>query len=146
MIDFLNEQLSLIESTYYDRGLILLGDFNNLNCHRLNYHFSLKQLVKFPTRGRRTLDLTYRQLNFHLLVSPTILLFFRPLNTRSQEKQNMIFLKFATNTRETKQLSAPPLLNLTGQSLIPFRHVMRNGLPLNKLFGLGWTFSFPQKL
>ena len=57
MIDFLNEQLSLIESTYYDRGLILLGDFNNLNCHRLNYHFSLKQLVKFPTRGRRTLDL-----------------------------------------------------------------------------------------
>ena len=57
MIDFLIEQLSLIESTYYNCGLILLGDFNNLNCHRLNNHFSLKQLVKFPTRGRRTLDL-----------------------------------------------------------------------------------------
>ena len=57
MIDFLTEQLSLIESTYYNCGLILLGDFNNLNCHRLNNHFSLKQLVKFPTRGRRTLDL-----------------------------------------------------------------------------------------
>ena len=48
MIDFLTEQLSLIESTYYNCGLILLGDFNNLNCHRLNNHFSLKQLVKFP--------------------------------------------------------------------------------------------------
>ena len=57
IIDFLTEQLSLIESTYYNCGLILLGDFNNLNCHRLNNHFSLKQLVKFPTRGRRTLDL-----------------------------------------------------------------------------------------
>jgi hypothetical protein len=57
----------------------------------------------------------------------------------------MIFLKFAINTRETKQLSAPSLLNLTGQSLIPFRHVMKNGLPLNQLFGLGWTFSFPKK-
>ena len=153
MIDFLTEQLSLIESTYYNCGLILLGDFNNLHCHRLNNHFSLKQLVKFPTRGRRTLDLILtnfakfylRQLNFHLFVSPTILLSFRPLNTRSQEEQNMIFLKFATNTRETKQLSAPSLLNSTGQSLIPFRHVMKNGLPLNQLFGLGWTFSFPQK-
>ena len=31
MIDFLTEQLSLIESTYYNCGLILLGDFNNLN-------------------------------------------------------------------------------------------------------------------
>jgi hypothetical protein len=57
MIDFLTEQLSLIESTYNNCGLILFGDFNNLNCHRLNNHFSLKQFVKFPTRGRRTLDL-----------------------------------------------------------------------------------------
>jgi hypothetical protein len=57
-----------------------------------------------------------------------------------------IFPKFVTNTRETKQLSAPSLLNLTGQSLIPFRHVMKNGLPLNQLLELGWTFSFSQKL
>ena len=70
MIDFLTEQLSLIESTYYDRGLILLGDFNNLyNCHRLNNHFSLKQLVKFPTRGRRTLDLILTNLaKFYLSI------------------------------------------------------------------------------
>ena len=63
MIDFLTEQLCLIESTYYNCGLILLGDFNNLNCHRLNNHFSLKQLVKFPTRGRRTLYLILTNLD-----------------------------------------------------------------------------------
>ncbi len=52
------------------------------------------------------------------------------------------FPKFITNTRETKQLSAALLLNLNARSLIPFRHVMKNGLPLNQSFELGWTSPF----
>ncbi len=36
---------------------------HTLNCYRLNNHFSLKQLVKFPTRGRSILDLILTNLD-----------------------------------------------------------------------------------
>ena len=50
---------------------------------------------------------------------------------------------FVTITRETKRLLALLLPKLTGHSLILFHHVMKNGLPLNRLFEREWTFSFP---
>ena len=53
IIDFLTEQLSLVESVYHNCAWsYFTWGFSNLNCRRLQNHFSLKQLV---TRGRTTL-------------------------------------------------------------------------------------------
>ena len=46
-------------------GLIITGNFNRLNTGRLQCHFKLKQLVKFPTRGDATLDLVLTNLGDH---------------------------------------------------------------------------------
>ena len=55
--------------------------------------------------------------------------------------QKSISFNFVTITRETKQLLALLLPKLTGHSLILFHHVMKNGLPLNRLIEREWTFS-----
>ena len=49
--------LSTIESCYPNCGILIAGDFNRLQTTRLRNNFQLKQMVHFPTRGRRTLDL-----------------------------------------------------------------------------------------
>ena len=38
-------------------GILIAGDFNRLQITRLRNNFQLKQMVHFPTRGRRKLDL-----------------------------------------------------------------------------------------
>ena len=43
-------------------AIIITGDFNRLNVKQIIDQFRLKQLVKFPTRGNRTLDLTLTNL------------------------------------------------------------------------------------
>ena len=57
ILDHLLKCLSTIESRFPNSGVILLGDFNNLNVSRIKRNFRLKQIVNFPTRGRNTLDL-----------------------------------------------------------------------------------------
>ena len=57
MLTYLMETLSFIESNYANCGIIIPGDFNHLNVKRLENHFKLKQIVKFPTRGENILDL-----------------------------------------------------------------------------------------
>jgi hypothetical protein len=37
-------------------AIIIAGDFNHLNINQITNQFRLKQLVKFQTRGERTLD------------------------------------------------------------------------------------------
>ena len=44
------------EALYSDFGIVLMGDVNRLKTSSISRLFKLKQLVKFPTRGRRTLD------------------------------------------------------------------------------------------
>ena len=44
-------------------AIILTGDFNCLNIAQVATQFHLKQLVKFPTRAGRTLDLILTNLN-----------------------------------------------------------------------------------
>ena len=63
MLDYLSCYLSTLESRYPNCGLILLGDFNKLPVSRLNYNYNLRQLIKFPTRGRNTLDLVLTNLD-----------------------------------------------------------------------------------
>ena len=57
MLDYLAPWLTTIEGRYPGCGILLTGDFNRLNLSRLLMQFKLKQLVNFPTRGERTLDL-----------------------------------------------------------------------------------------
>ena len=49
--------LTVIEGRYPGCGILITGDFNRLNVSRLLKQFKLKQLVRGPTRGERTLDL-----------------------------------------------------------------------------------------
>ena len=45
-----------IESKYPNCGIIIAGDFNNFNTSSIQQQYELKQMVKFPTRGTKTLD------------------------------------------------------------------------------------------
>ena len=63
MSDYLLESLSKIEARFPDCGLIILGDFNNLNSTRVRNAYGLKQIVPFPTRGASHLDLVFTNLN-----------------------------------------------------------------------------------
>ena len=56
MMQYLYECLTIIESKFTNNGTIL-GDFNKLKVSRIQNVFNLKQVVKFPTRGRNILDL-----------------------------------------------------------------------------------------
>ena len=49
----------LIEVSFANCGIIILGDFNKLNFSRLRNAFKLCQIVKFPTRGPNFLDLIF---------------------------------------------------------------------------------------
>ena len=55
--EYLIKCLSTIESCYPNGGILIAGDFNRLQITRLRNNFQLKQIVHFPTRGRRTLEL-----------------------------------------------------------------------------------------
>ena len=48
--------LSSIESQFSNSGIVLLGDFHQLNTTRLRTSYDLKQIVNFLTRGQNTLD------------------------------------------------------------------------------------------
>ena len=56
MIDYLIESLTRVEAMYLNCGIVLMGDLNRLRTCSISRSFKLKQLVKFPTRGERTLD------------------------------------------------------------------------------------------
>ena len=61
-LDYLWQRLSFIESLFSICGLLIVGDLNRLNTKRLQISFDLKQIVTFPTRGDRTLDLVLTNL------------------------------------------------------------------------------------
>ena len=56
MIDYLIECLTRAEAMHSNCGIILMGDLNRLRTSSISRLFKLKQLVNFPTRGERTLD------------------------------------------------------------------------------------------
>ena len=62
ILDYLWQSLSSIESRFPNSGLLIVGDFNRLNTKRLQNSFDLKQIVKFPTRGDKILDLVLTNL------------------------------------------------------------------------------------
>ena len=62
ILDYFWQSLSSIESRFPNSGLLIVGDFNRLNTKRLQNSFDLKQIVKFPTRGDKILDLVLTNL------------------------------------------------------------------------------------
>ena len=56
MIDYLIDCLTRAEAMHSNCGIILMGDLNRLRTSSISRLFKLKQLVSFPTRGERTLD------------------------------------------------------------------------------------------
>ena len=57
IMEYLIKCLLTIESCYPNCGILFAGDFNRLQITCIRNNFQLKQMVHFPTRGRRTLDL-----------------------------------------------------------------------------------------
>lgn len=68
--------LTTIESLHPGCGILLAGDFNRLNIHRLSNQFRMKQLVNLPTRADQTLDLILT--NFHQFYAKNSLSIFPP--------------------------------------------------------------------
>ena len=56
MIDYLIDCQTRAEAMHSNCGIILMGDLNRLRTSSISRLFKLKQLVNFPTRGERTLD------------------------------------------------------------------------------------------
>ena len=56
MIDYLIDCLTRAEAMHSNCGIILMGDFNRLKTSSISRLSKLKQLVNFPTRSERTLD------------------------------------------------------------------------------------------
>ena len=140
MIDFLIEQLSLVESVHHNCGLILLGDFNNLYCCRLQNHFSLKQLVKFSTRGRTTLDLILTNLDkiyqppqklppFGLSDHFTI---FTTSKLKDPGRSKIDIFQVRGKHPRTKAAIGTFITKFDWSVLDSFHHVMKNGLILNR--------------
>ena len=63
MINYLTETLIRVEANNSNCGIIVMGDLNKLNTSNIDRQFKLKQLVKFTTRGRRTLDVILTNLS-----------------------------------------------------------------------------------
>ena len=62
ILDYPWQRLLSIESRFPNSGLLIVGDFNRLNTKRLQNSFDLRQIVKFPTRGDKILDLVLTNL------------------------------------------------------------------------------------
>ena len=63
MRDQLFQSISLAESRHANCVLIVAGDLNRLDIKSLKKHFSLKQIVKKPTRRNAILDLVLTSLH-----------------------------------------------------------------------------------
>ena len=61
--DHLLNTLSRIECSIPNAGILLTGDFNRADISELTSQFHLTRMVKFPTRGERTLDLILSNLD-----------------------------------------------------------------------------------
>ena len=66
LLNHLFDSTTAAEAMFPSCGFIITGDFNRLNTGRLQNHFNLKQLVKFPTRGDAVLDLVLTNMSDHL--------------------------------------------------------------------------------
>ena len=56
-MNYMIDTIDSVRSTQPDCGVIILGDFNNLDFKDILTHHNLKQLICEPTRSDRTLDL-----------------------------------------------------------------------------------------
>ena len=65
LLNHVFDSMTAAEAMFPSRGLIISGDFNCLITGRLQNHFKLKQLVKFPTRGDAVLDLVLTNKSDH---------------------------------------------------------------------------------
>jgi len=60
---YLYEFMATIESRFPSCGILITGELNRLDTSGFRNAFTLKQIVKFPTRGNRTLDLILANLS-----------------------------------------------------------------------------------
>ena len=62
LLSYFYDSMSAIESRFPNCCVLIAGDFNRLDMSRFCNAFQLKQIVKFPSRGDRTLDVIFTNL------------------------------------------------------------------------------------
>ncbi len=67
MKDHLKSSLEIIETLYPNSGIILAGDFNQLDFKSIAKLFNLKLAINFPTRGNNTLDQIFTNLKIFII-------------------------------------------------------------------------------
>ncbi|CAB4034046.1 RNA-directed DNA polymerase from mobile element jockey, partial [Paramuricea clavata] len=106
MLDYLYNSLSSIEASFPGCGIILLGDFNQLNGSRLCNFYKLKQIVNFPTRGSNTLDKIYTNLKrFYsppIKMSPFGLSDHASIEVKPLERTNLPKPKITVKSRDIR--------------------------------------------
>ena len=56
MLEYLTNRIDSMLRNYPSTGLVITGDFNRMKLRQLCRYFSLRKVVKAPTRGRNILD------------------------------------------------------------------------------------------
>ena len=109
MLGYLSDSLSQIEANCPECGLILTGDFNELNMSRIPYAFNIKQIVQFPTRGQSKLDLVLTNLSTYYDVprklSPFGLSDHATIKVQPLSRRNYPKDKFVVKSRDTRPLN-----------------------------------------
>ena len=72
LVAYLVETLDLVRNTYPECGIVLLGDFNNLDISDLLSCHDLSQVVTTPTRGSAILDLVISNIHSFYDIPTTI--------------------------------------------------------------------------
>jgi hypothetical protein len=72
LVAYLVETLDLVRNTYPECGIVLLGDFNNLDISDLLSCHDLSQVVTTPTRGSAILDLVITNIHSFYDIPTTI--------------------------------------------------------------------------
>lgn len=62
-IDHITATVSQLSSRYHNAKFIIYGDFNDLDTQPITDLFAFHQLVTFPTRGEKTIDLVFSDID-----------------------------------------------------------------------------------
>ena len=115
LIDHLTSKLDAALVLYPNAGIFLIGDFNKCPISSLLRHFTLKQIVKEPTRGNSTLDLILTNMS-SCCNSPVLL---PPVG---QSDHNSVLWSFNKNTAKYGTSKVIQLLKLDKVAIMTGEH------------------------
>ena len=111
LINQLHTSINKIRQTNMNRGIVLLGNFNNLNRRCISQSLDLKQVVRVPITEKSAIDLIFTDVGefYHppesgpsLGKSTHFLILWKPKNTMSTAKKETIICRPPTAKGKTR--------------------------------------------